>query len=101
MGFNYDFPDQDGPARDLRTGEIIGSKKAQVGIPLLKEGDLLITSGLDGIFPVGLEVAVVTKVECLREGACAYEIEAKAIAENFNELDSVFVLPPMAFKRSQ
>ena len=95
LGFNYDFSDNEGPARDLRTGEIVGSSsKKQVA--LLKEGDLLITSGLDGIFPAGLEVAVVSKVHCLKEGASSYELEAKAIAENFNELSSVFVLPPLS-----
>ncbi len=85
LGFNYDFADSEGPARDLRTGEA-----------LLREGDLLITSGLDGVFPAGLEVAIVSKVHSLKEGASSYELEAKAIAENFNELSSVFVLPPLA-----
>jgi cell shape-determining protein MreC len=84
LGFNYDFADSEGPARDLRTGE-----------SLLKEGDLLVTTGLDGVFPAGLEVAVVSKVHSLKEGASSYELEAKAIAENFNELSSVFVLPPL------
>jgi rod shape-determining protein MreC len=98
-GFNYDFHDEEGPARDLRTGELIGEKNSRQAIPLLKEGDLLVTSGLDGIFPIGLEVGIVTKVECLKEGACAYEIEAKTVAGNFDELSTVFVLPPLAFER--
>jgi rod shape-determining protein MreC len=53
-GFNYDFPDEEGPARDLRLGNI------------LQVGDLLVTTGMDGIFPAGLKVAVVTKVGRLR-----------------------------------
>ena len=85
VGFNYDFADEEGSAKDLRTGEA-----------LLKEGDLLITSGLDGVFPAGLEVAIVSKVYCLKEGASSYEIQARSIAENFNELSSVFILPPLS-----
>lgn len=95
LGFNYDFPDEEGPARDLRTGEPIGNSSSKTRLALLKEGDLLVTTGLDGVFPAGLEVALVSKVHRLKEGASSYEIEAKALAENFNELSSVFVLPPL------
>ncbi|MBS0627702.1 MAG: hypothetical protein JSS09_05780, partial [Verrucomicrobia bacterium] len=35
VGFNYDFPDEEGPARDLRTGEVL-SKNHEKGVPLLK-----------------------------------------------------------------
>ncbi len=96
VGFNYDFPDDEGPARDLRTGEVISNPKSKKHFSLLKEGDLLVTSGLDGVFPAGLEVAFVCKVHRLKEGASSYEIEAQAISENFNELNSVFVLPPLS-----
>lgn len=97
VGFNYDFADEEGPARDLRTGEILSEKDGRKkSLPLLKEGDLLITSGLDGVFPAGLEVAVISKVHRLREGASSYEIEAIALAENFSELSSVFILPPIS-----
>lgn len=83
VGFNYDFADEEGPARDLRTGEI------------LKEGDLLVTSGLDGVFPPGLRVATVSKIERLREGATSYELEARAGAGNLQELTYVLILPPI------
>ncbi len=83
VGFNYDFADEEGLARDLRMGV------------LLKEGDLLVTSGLDGLFPSGLEVATVSKVECLREGACSYQIEAISLLDDLHGLSSVFVLPPL------
>ncbi|MCE5294856.1 MAG: hypothetical protein LLF94_09640, partial [Chlamydiales bacterium] len=49
-GFNYDFKDQHGPSRDLRTGEAIDPLKEYSPIthaPLLQVGDLLVTSGMD------------------------------------------------------
>jgi cell shape-determining protein MreC len=58
-------------------------------------GDLLVTTGMDGIFPAGFWVATVTNVGLLREGACAYEIEAKATAGNLDDLTHVTVLPPV------
>lgn len=92
VGFNYDYADEEGPARDLRSGVALDSRRPPVA--LLKAGDLLVTSGLDGVFPAGLHVAVVSRVERLREGASSYEIEAHAAAGNLNELDHVLVLPP-------
>ncbi len=98
IGFNYDFADEEGPARDLRTGEAVslvsqGNKQA-----LIQEGDLLVTTGWDGLFPEGLEVAIVSKVHCLREGASSYSIEADALA-NLEELGFVFILPPVLDSR--
>jgi cell shape-determining protein MreC len=95
FGFNYDFADEEGPARDLRTGipyDIRGNQKA---MSILKTGDLLVTTGLDGVFPAGLRVAIVSKVQRLKEGASAYEIEASSTAGNLDELCHVFVLPPV------
>lgn len=83
-GFNYDFADEEGAARDLRFS---GS-----GIPLLQPGDLLVTSGLDGVFPEGLEVGIVTKVNLLREGDYSYDLEAAAAFSHFDELREVWVL---------
>ena len=80
-GFNYDYDDEEGSARDLRTGSI------------LKVGDLLVTSGLDGFFPPGLHVGTVSKIGQLREGASSYELEAKAAAGNLAELTYLLVLP--------
>ncbi|HEY4255565.1 MAG TPA: rod shape-determining protein MreC [Chlamydiales bacterium] len=84
IGFNCEFPDEEGPMRDLRTGAII------------QEGDLLLTSGLDGVFPPGLKVAVVNRIEPLREGAFSYELEATPAAGNLSDISSVFVLPPVS-----
>ncbi len=83
IGFNCDFPDAEGPARDLRS------------MPLVQVGDLLLTSGLDGVFPAGLKVAVVSQVEPLQEGAFSYTLSASPAAGNIADLASVFVLPPL------
>ena len=50
-GFNYDFADGEGPARDLRTGKPIDNANKEPSIPILKAGDLLVTTGMDGVFP--------------------------------------------------
>ena len=94
IGFNYDFPDEEGPARDLRYGEPYASPRKTEPIPLLKAGDLLVTTGLDGIFPPGFRVGVVSVVQTLKEGASSYEIEAVSTAGNLDLLNHVFVLPP-------
>ena len=89
VGFNYDFADAEGPARPLRSEEL----------PLLKAGDLLVTTGMDGIFPAGFWVATVSKVDVLREGACAYEIEANAPRRAISTISQcVTVLPPVHFE---
>ena len=51
QGFNYDFPDEKGPARDLRSGQPIAVHGGDP-IPILKENDLLVTTGMDGVFPL-------------------------------------------------
>ena len=47
IGFNYDYADAYGPARDLRTGKTTANSP---GISLLRVNDLLMTTGMDGIF---------------------------------------------------
>lgn len=84
IGFNFDYPDDEGPARELRGG-----------VPILKEGDLLITSGLDGVFPPGLQVGTVAKIDPLKEGSYSYEIEVRPSASNLNDLQTLFILPPL------
>jgi cell shape-determining protein MreC len=91
-GFNYDFGDVEGSARDLRTGE---AHDGSPPISLLKTGDLLVTSGLDGVFPPGLRVAIVTKIERLREGACSYALQARSTAGDLNDLTYLLVIPPV------
>ena len=93
-GFNYDFSDEKGPARHLTTGIAYDSLDG-TGIPLIEEGDLLVTTGFDGIFPPNLPVAIVSKVYPLQEGAPSYDIEALLIAGNLYEIEKVTLLPPI------
>lgn len=93
-GFNYDFPDERGEACDLRTGKIVGRTNSQT-IPLLKVNDLLMTTGMDGLLPPGLRVALVTRIELLKEGDYCYELEAQPTAGNLNNLSLVFIIPPV------
>jgi cell shape-determining protein MreC len=93
-GFNYDYPDEEGPARDLRTGQLF-SMRPSLAVPLLKEGDLLVTSGLDGVFPPGIAVAIATKIVPLKEGSCTYDLEARPAAGDLHDLRTVLVLPPV------
>jgi cell shape-determining protein MreC len=85
VGFNYDFADEEGPERPL-------SSQTE---PVIKVSDLLVTTGMDGVFPAGLRVAQVAKIELLREGASSYEIDAKAAAGSLDELVYVSVFPPL------
>ena len=90
VGFNYDFGDEEGPARDLRNGQrSIRDQK----ILLIKPGDALETSGLDGIFPRGLRVATVATVFPLEEGAISYRILAKIESLEFPNFTHLTVLP--------
>lgn len=82
VGFNYNFNDQEGPALDLRTDAVV------------QQGDLLVTTGMDGVFPAGLMVAQVVKVDPLLEGAVSYTLEAEPLIDNFDTLFFVTVLPP-------
>ncbi|MCX6986981.1 MAG: hypothetical protein NT065_02320 [Chlamydiae bacterium] len=100
IGFNYDWPDQEGPSRDLRSGRPSIDMSMSDPIALLKQGDLLVTSGLDGVFPPGLPVAVVKTVTPLREGASSYDIVAEAVAVNLSDVSTVLVLPPVEFDPS-
>ena len=66
-----------------------------LAIPLIQVHDLLVTTGIDGVFPPGLRVAEVKKVFPLSEGAYTYEIEAIPTAGNLNNLQHVFIIPPV------
>jgi len=56
----------------------------------IQEGDLLVTSGLDGIYPKGLPVATVTKVT--RHEASAFQTVIAEPAVRFSRLEEVLVL---------
>lgn len=81
IGFNFDYPDEEG--------------NPQQAIPILQEGDFLVTSGLDGVFPADIPVGVVTKVSAPYSGMSSYEIEARPTAVHLNDLQTVFILPPV------
>ena len=81
-GFNYDFPDQAIPE----------------GIELLKQGDLLVTTGLDGVFPPNLHVGKVTKIAPAMEGDYFWELEAEPTASHLDDLDYLFVLKPVGYE---
>jgi cell shape-determining protein MreC len=82
-GFNYDFADEEGGPFDLRTEHLI------------QVGDLLVTTGLDGVFPRGLEVGVVTQIDPLKEGGYAYGLKASPAVHELQFLDHVQILPPL------
>jgi rod shape-determining protein MreC len=95
IGFNYEYPDEEGPARDLRSGRPIGASTP--AMPLIQNGDLLATSGLDGVFPPGIPVAIATRILPLTDESHSYEIEAGPAAGDLQDLSIVFVLPPLGF----
>ena len=97
VGFNYDFPDVEGPARELATGKVVDALATTPAIPIICESDILVTTGMDGVFPPGLRVAEVTKIFPLREGAYAYEIEAVPVVGSLDTLQTVFIIPPMGY----
>jgi len=99
FGFNYDFADKEGPARELALGR--AKEPGFEPVPILKVGDLLITTGMDGIFPPGLRVAEVARIEPLREGAYSYEIEAYPSCGNLDDLTVVFVIAPLGFDHEE
>lgn len=96
VGFNCDFVDDETMARDLRTGMPQGQAYGKA-VPLLQVGDLLVTSGFDGVFPPGLPVAEVVFVHPLGEGDYEYHLEAMPVAGDLKAITGVVVLPPRGF----
>jgi len=86
VGFNYDFGDEEGPPKSIHDPS---------QIPLFQKGDLLLTTGLDGVFPSGLVVGYVKEVFPLKEGAVSCDLEAKIPLPEFSDLRKVTILPPM------
>lgn len=97
IGFNYDFPDTEGPARDLRTGEVLDRSLHLPPLPLVQLNDLLITTGMDGVYPPGLQIGIVKKITPLKEGDDEYSLEAEPLAGDLNRLSLVFILPPRGY----
>ncbi len=95
VGFNYDFSDDEGPARDLRTGEPEKMLEKYPSLAIVLPNDQLISTGMDGVFPPGLNIAKVTDVKILKEGDYGYELEAQPSCGTINNLSLVSVLPPL------
>ena len=96
-GFNYDYADGEGPVRDLRTGKEVNNSEDNSTLPIVKAGDLLVTTGMDGVFPPNLLVGEVIKVHMLKEGDYYYELDARPTVGNFDDISTVFVLPPVGY----
>lgn len=79
-GFLIDFPEEESDPFDVKHPILVG--------------DLLVTTGLDGVFPSGLEVGIVSHVEALAEGESAYKIQAKSLIDLY-DIKTVFILPPL------
>lgn len=86
-GFNYDFSDKHGNPKRINLEQPNA---------LLQEGDLLVTTGMDGLFPPDLFVAFVTKVYPLKEGDVCYQIEAKPYVAHLDRLQSCTIIPPLS-----
>ncbi len=80
-GFNYQFEDEEFCAEFENLN--------------LKKGDLLVTTGLDGVFPAGLKVAFISKVFPKKEGDLSYEIEALPCFSSMNDLSFLHIIPPL------
>lgn len=61
----------------------------------LQVGDLLVTSGLDGIFPEGLFVARITALMPTEPGFLSHRLRA-APSYPYDHLPALFVLPPVS-----
>lgn len=94
IGFNYDFEDPEGGPRDLRSGNLEQEQSLDKNFPLIRKNDILITTGMDGIFPAGLYAGRVKYVYPLKEGSSSYDIDVDSFIEDFNDLSWVTVLPP-------
>ena len=93
VGFNLEYGDEESPQRDLRTGQ---HNDKDHPLHIIQQGDILETSGLDGFFPKGLQVAVVTKVFPLEEGAISYNVLAKSLAQEPFSPEYVTIIPALS-----
>ena len=101
IGFNYDFSDEEGKALELRSGKPFDRLNDDNGTSLIGLGDLLVTTGMDGVFPKDIPVAYVTKIDPLKEGRPYFEIEAQLCAGTLNHLLDVAILPPIVDSGSE
>jgi len=85
-------PNHQVPIRILRTGQrgiLTGLGRDQLGVDFIPNqasiqvGDMIVTSGLGGVFPAGYPVATITEVTQI-DGQIYYVIKAKPIADLYN-----------------
>jgi len=95
-GFNYDYADEEGPALNLRTGLPYSEKATETTTPLIQTGDLLITTGYDGLFPQGLPVAWVKKVHPIDDASISFNIDAIPLHSDLDRLEHVTILPSIS-----
>ena len=98
VGFNYDFEDDEGPPLELESGRPIDQLRTHTSTPLIQVSDLLVTTGMDGIFPKDLPVAHVIHVFPLKEGSPSFDIQARLSAGPLDSLLHVTILPPLIQK---
>lgn len=74
------------------------TEQADSKMPLIQNEDLLVTTGLDGVFPEGIMVARVKQVDPLKDSSYYYTLIAEPIEKSFNYLKIVEVIPPVEFQ---
>ncbi len=91
-GFNSDFADKKTPEKAFWV------KKGESSTPV-QEGDWLITSGLEGIFPPDIPIAQVTEVAPPEEGSFSASLKARPLTDQWDTLGQVEVILPTEFQR--
>lgn len=94
-GFNDAFPGEEGRARRV---SIEGEKRE---IPLVAKGDLLVTSGLDGLFPKGIPVATVFSVDPVNPADAWQSLQARLCIESICDFSVVTLLPSLQFTEQE
>lgn len=97
-GFNASFEDDLSLARELVSGKPIKNGETS---PIILPDDLLVTTGLDGVFPEGLFTARVLTVDPLQEGAYFYSIKATPITCKLDQINYVEIIEPLGYEKQK
>lgn len=79
VGFNYAFEDECGACPE--------------GVDLFQKGDLLVTTGFDGVFPPDLVVGTVRRIHPSKPGSFIYSMDVDPAASDLNDLKALYVIP--------